>query len=1356
MKSPLLFIGALLVLVLCSALVAPFFVDWSDYRDRIEAYAQEITGRSIAIDGAIDVRLLPSPRIALSEVRLGNVDTAVSSDFLQAEQVVVELSLGPLLRGQLDFASVVIGGAVIELEHMGGGTGNWHVEGQNRVSDLAFADIVTIRSAVIEDSVIFLRDSTREGSAELTDVELQVTAQSLSGPYTVNGTLRHEGVPVGISVATGKRSAGGELRLSVRLTQDGGRGPTYAFDGQHNYGADEASLDGRLTVVQSVAPLSPGGIANASLPFAFRANVKGSLAVFSLEDISLLLDQTDATTEITGSLSTDIGETIEVTAEFNVGHLDLDNLMQRTQLTADALLPDLSIIDGLPAVFDLLPAELDAVLRFKAGALTVSGETVESARFEASYSENVLSVDRLSGRVPGRGQLLVENARYDASLADAGFVGTFELTARDTRGFARWGMPELADWLDEAPRRLRGSATVSGSIEVDGRAIGLTHARLKHRDITMTGNLLFDPGDRPRVELMLDVEALNLDHFAPLRQSAAATSEEASGLDLSPVEMVRESFATLLTDTAPSFARRLDGKLELTVHEMTWRRLRGGRVTAFAELDEGTLSLHELVVRDFNDVSLSANARLAWVENRPQGGVWVELSTEKPEAIVDITGWNDDFGLVERDARIALERLGPAHLGWSMSTRDAGTETRTEFELDGELAGVDLAMHGSAVGAWDAAESAQLDVEGKLLGRSSDALLALFGYGEGAEPDQASRSELVTFSIHGSLLDGAATTFGLNLYDSEVRVEGVTMRAEGATVTRGDISVNSENPGKLYRVLGLADGIEEGVYAPVSVDGHVTADGFLVTVHTLGGVLADAIVGFNGSIDLRSEIAEITGNATVSHASLPWVAGHVLGAKEFTGDQSFQSVVIWQAIPFGAHPFENVALDLALGVGELSLAEGTLLGSVEAQVAMRDNTLSVQDVTAELFGGVLELNGDLENLNGQVSTNLQYALTDAALEQTAADGAGGALLRGRVTSSGEVTASGRSPLGLISSLQGQGELQIEGGTLTGIDPGAFAAAIAQVATPEELDVAIGAFLKQGEMAITDLSTGFAVEQGIVQIAPVEFTSSGARGTGQSQLDLPGWHIRSQWKVALMDFPEAPEFGIVHSGEISGATRDYETAGLRSFLVVRGLTEGVARLEELQRQEAAEVARIQELERRAREEAARRAREEAERLEREAAEEAARQEAERLEREAALAAAAAETSEAEVEAEPAQTDQGAQENAEQVAVRQEPDLLDEELTEPQDGLAGEPLPVLPIEPQQPVEPTVSAEPDVEIVEIPSANQPSSSSGGSGPVTISPEEALELEIAEGEEAESQGGASTGNGDPLFSDNPNDWLR
>ena len=98
MQTTLLGLAFVIILALVSALVAPLVVDWSHYRSAFEQEAARLVGLPVRVNGAIEARILPSPRVELRDVEVGQAGQAPQ---VRAAAVELELGLGSLLRGEV-------------------------------------------------------------------------------------------------------------------------------------------------------------------------------------------------------------------------------------------------------------------------------------------------------------------------------------------------------------------------------------------------------------------------------------------------------------------------------------------------------------------------------------------------------------------------------------------------------------------------------------------------------------------------------------------------------------------------------------------------------------------------------------------------------------------------------------------------------------------------------------------------------------------------------------------------------------------------------------------------------------------------------------------------------------------------------------------------------------------------------------------------------------------------------------------------------------------------------------------------------------------------------------------------------
>ena len=113
MRYVLTIIAIALVAAMSVALVAPYFIDWSAQRAEIETRLSAITGANVTLTGPVELRLLPTPYLALGEglVSAPGPDGAKLS-FASAR---LELALVKLASGQIRFSDIRLEKPVLTL-----------------------------------------------------------------------------------------------------------------------------------------------------------------------------------------------------------------------------------------------------------------------------------------------------------------------------------------------------------------------------------------------------------------------------------------------------------------------------------------------------------------------------------------------------------------------------------------------------------------------------------------------------------------------------------------------------------------------------------------------------------------------------------------------------------------------------------------------------------------------------------------------------------------------------------------------------------------------------------------------------------------------------------------------------------------------------------------------------------------------------------------------------------------------------------------------------------------------------------------------------------------------------------------
>ena len=255
MNSVLSYIAALLVAVLVAALIAPSFVDWTQFRGGIEAQASQAMGRQVRIGGPIDLVLLPTPRFKLSDVTIANADDGKAAHLAEVDLLEGAVSLAPLLQGEIAINGVRAVGGRIFLERNGEGRANWEfLTGGEEGSAVLDPKSVSFDDALIESAVVHFESMQTGRSWKVEKVGGELTATSLLGP--LRGLLAFElsGVPATLSFAVGDFGVGKAYPVSIDVKADGSTKVEASFSGIVTRTAGISRLDGSLSGRVGPAP----------------------------------------------------------------------------------------------------------------------------------------------------------------------------------------------------------------------------------------------------------------------------------------------------------------------------------------------------------------------------------------------------------------------------------------------------------------------------------------------------------------------------------------------------------------------------------------------------------------------------------------------------------------------------------------------------------------------------------------------------------------------------------------------------------------------------------------------------------------------------------------------------------------------------------------------------------------------------------------------------------------------------------------------------------------------------------------------------------------------------------------------
>ena len=172
------------VALLAAAIVWLYFLDWNTMRGPLARYASARLGRTVSIDGNLDVKLFSfTPRVSVSGVRIANPDWAATSQAANLPHLAFTFRLLPFIFGDTILPLVQFDGPDIVILRLADGRTNWDFGGGHTGWNLP-----PIQRFLVRDGHIRIDDRLRKLNFTGT-VSSEENASAAAFQLTGNGML---------------------------------------------------------------------------------------------------------------------------------------------------------------------------------------------------------------------------------------------------------------------------------------------------------------------------------------------------------------------------------------------------------------------------------------------------------------------------------------------------------------------------------------------------------------------------------------------------------------------------------------------------------------------------------------------------------------------------------------------------------------------------------------------------------------------------------------------------------------------------------------------------------------------------------------------------------------------------------------------------------------------------------------------------------------------------------------------------------------------------------------------------------------------------------------------------------------
>lgn len=1065
------------VALVAAVLVAPSFVDWNAYKDKISSAAFDATGRRLAIDGDISLSVLPAPKLVVRGVRLANLEGGKAADMARLKALDVRVSLPALVRGKVQVQSVTLVDPVVSLEVLADGRKNWELtppakEGETRTQagktisldrgpvpggdGEALPDVRLDNLTVSGGTVVYL--DSRSGVEEtLNALNAAISVGSLTGPVESSGSANVRGIPVTFAVSAGKMIEGRTVPVNASIQIDAGHAKA-TISGVALDLNRVPRFKGKFSVQGSDLAAVAAGLGSAGLPasmaksFGVEGEVTASPKDAQARDVVLAFGN------MRGAANVDLAfaDTVGIGAAVHFGQIDLDALTAVDPAAVGDKAAKGKSVDGNAASGSptgspassagagfALPGGVAASLALTVDSVALKGGAISNVRLNAELVNGEITVSQVAAQLPGSSDV----AAFGFITAKGGkprFEGEVEASVADTRGIARWLGADMAGVPADRLRNVTAKASLAASPD----EAQVTKMKVSFDGTTVTGAVAVKPGTRPSFGADVSVDKINLDAYlgapAPKGKSPAKSMAKV-GAQTAPASASQGSAsAAVETWKALSALTMFDANLKAHVKEATMHGVPVHDVVVDATLYNGALTLKRASIGDAAGASANVTGTVKGLGGIPDlQGVSVALAAGDVGRLMKVAGETPPpalkgLGLVKVAAQLSGSVVAPA----VKATVDAAS---------GRL-GVDGKLNLLPIGT---------GFKGTLSAAHPDARALLTAFGGGYRPSGA----LGDLSLSGQL-DAAPDAVSLN---------GMAARI-GKTTLAGDTT------------LGLG-GARPKLTATLK-GGEILLDPFLPAQRT----------------------------AAVDHASgLVPAAFAVPGQAKQAG--AFHHIAVmaaaraqrWPTTPLDLSGLKAIDADVALNATAM-VSGGYRLDNADVRLTLKDGLLKVSRLNGGLFGGTLVSAIDMDGRAASAKASQTVAVKGVDLARLTQAATGQPLTTGILDLDVALSATGRSVSDLVGSLGGNGKAALSG---MDVRKGAKGSPFAPI-----LDLFLGLNQLGGSLTggkaggKADVSASFTAANGIFTTNDVKLTSGLGDGSAAGKVDLAGWQVDMKGEVNM--------------------------------------------------------------------------------------------------------------------------------------------------------------------------------------------------------------------------------------------------
>lgn len=593
-----LFIGLIVVIALIIGGISAYIstIDWNQHKEKIASQFENITGKKVVFAGDVSLSLFPSPYLSAKDIKIYNPNDSSSQPLAVVNEMITDLSLLPLMQGKFVVDNMSLRNPNILIEFDENGKFNWESE-INDPDNSSFDNIdIAFNSVMLKDASVQIINAGLNIDMTLQNLNADISAQSLRGPYRIDGNFVKNNNPAGFALTFGTISESFATSLNLVLTHPSSE--SYArFDGSMLPSNNE--IKGNF-IVEAKKPsnfineLTGQNIlpAEFNYPLAFSIEISTNKQQIDLSSFILKYgDNTAGAGNILIPLTMpDENDKPKIELGFEMTDLDLE--------------PIVAVIQGQIKKYKNMqnkfsPAfDFDLIADVKAVRCLYNNQFLQNFNLQADLINNELQIKNLSATLPGNtdfrtGGSIFENEKtlsYDFKV---------KTMSQDFLKLLNWLKIDVKPYSDAAYRNTLIDFGLSGNLN----QIKISPLVVNLDKMSAEGVIGIINDARTKMFVIWQSESADLDNYLP----PLSDEEKALGTD-EKIKLLLNKF---------KFLNNTDLHFETKLGLLTYNKIKFENFELNSDSENGVVKINNLSIGQAASSDLQLSGKLSGLGVNP-------------------------------------------------------------------------------------------------------------------------------------------------------------------------------------------------------------------------------------------------------------------------------------------------------------------------------------------------------------------------------------------------------------------------------------------------------------------------------------------------------------------------------------------------------------------------------------------------------------------------------------------------------------------------------------------------------------------------------------------------------------------